>query len=159
MIKSLLLLLLLIPSFAWSRDSSSGCGPAWYILPENSLVSSALRAVTNGITWPISTIGMTVGSSNCTQHKLVLKEKESLYFATQNYHELWREGSKGGGEFIAAYYSTLGCQANKEQHFSSKIQQHYQTLFSEHQSPEGFLLETYKIILLDPELTQYCSLG
>jgi hypothetical protein len=147
-------------TLAIARDSSSGCGPGWYILPDNSLVSSALRAVTNTITWPISTLGMTVGSSNCTQHKLVLKEKETLYFATQNYYELMRESALGGGEFMGAYFSTIGCHSGIEAHFSKLIQQNYNQIFhTKSDKPEDLVEETFKIILEDSELSQSCSLS
>lgn len=160
--KKLILLIALVFSstLAIARDSSSGCGPGWYLMTDTSLVSSALRAVTNTITWPVSTIGMTVGSSNCTRHKLVLKEKETLYFATQNYFELMRETALGGGEFMGAYYSTIGCESQNQAHFSELIQKNYQQLFQDKAvSPEDLVIETYKIILEDPTLSSSCSLG
>ena len=88
--KTLILFILatVISGTAYGADGSSGCGPGWYILKDNSLVSSALRATTNGILVPVVTLGMTFGTSNCSKHKIVKKEKESLHFVTMNYFEL-----------------------------------------------------------------------
>src|SRR4051794_31289808 len=92
---------------AFAMDGSSGCGPGWYLLKDTSIVSSALRATTNGILFPVYTFGMTFGTSNCTQHKLVLKEKESLYFATHNHFELKGNIAKGDGEYLSAFATTM----------------------------------------------------
>lgn len=151
----------LIVSFsAVARDGSSGCGPGWYVMKENSLVSSALRATTNGFLFPTVTVGMTLGTSNCTRHKLVLKEKEAVHFVTHNSHELIREAAMGTGEFLAAYQSTLGCVETNHSHFSQLMQEHFQELFKNLKiQPEDFVLETYKVILNDEALTLSCSLG
>ncbi|MBF0208358.1 MAG: DUF3015 family protein [Oligoflexia bacterium] len=148
---------------SFATDNSSGCGPGWYIVRENSLVSSALRATTNGILFPSTTIGMTLGTSNCTKHSLVMKEKESLYYMTQNYSELQKEIAQGGGEFLDAFFTTVGCQGDQVQHFAQKMQANYGAIFSKQQkqmmNKESIgLLEVYKVILSDPQLVQACSL-
>ena len=55
-------------SQAMAMDGSSGCGPAWYVFKENTILSSSLRGTTNGTLWPVVTIGMTFGTSNCANH-------------------------------------------------------------------------------------------
>lgn len=159
--KLLLPLIALVFSFsAIARDGSSGCGPGWYVMKDNSLVSSALRATTNGFLFPTVTVGMTIGTSNCTRHKLVLKEKEAIHFATHNSFELIREAAMGEGEFLSAYYATLGCVDTNKAHFSKLMQTHFQDLFRDLKiQPEDFVLETYKVILNDEALTISCSLG
>lgn len=143
-----------------ARDGSSGCGPGWYVMQDNSLVSSALRATTNGFLFPTVTIGMTLGTSNCTRHKLVLKEKEAIHFATHNAYELMREAAQGQGEFLAAFYTTLGCVDSQNTHFSQLMKTHFQDLFKDLKvQPEDIVLETYKVILNDQALTLSCSLG
>lgn len=146
-----------IPTFA--NDSSSGCGPGWYLFKENSLVSSALRATTNAFLFPVTTIGMTIGTSNCTQHKLVLKEKESLHFATMNHYELKNEIAKGNGEYISAFATTIGCSVGAQSHFNKSVKNQFNKLYPDNSvAPENVLLEVYKTILSDPQLTQQCSL-
>lgn len=147
-------------SLSFAADGSSGCGPAWYLLKDNSLVSSALRATTNGILFPVVTIGMTAGTSNCTQHKLVLKEKESLYFATMNPLELKMDIAKGDGEYIGAFGTTMGCSVQSIQQLSHELKHNFQKIYPKSETkPEDVLVEVYKVILTNPYLTKHCSLG
>src|SRR4051794_21944920 len=110
---------------AFATDGSSGCGPGWYVFKDVSILSSALRATTNAILFPVYTIGMTFGTSNCTQHKLVLKEKETLYFATQNHYELKRDVAKGGGEYLSAFATTMGCPASAQGRLNEHLKGNY----------------------------------
>jgi hypothetical protein len=144
----------------FAADGSSGCGPGWYILKDNSLVSSSLRSTTNGILMPVVTIGMTVGTSNCTQHKIVLKEQESLHFATMNYFELMAEAARGEGVYLAAFADTIGCPTNARAQFGQEVQKNYNQVFSDSsRRPEQMLTEVYKVILTNEKLTRSCSLG
>lgn len=143
---------------SFAGDGSSGCGPGWYLFKENSLVSSALRATTNTVLFPLMTIGMTVGTSNCTQHKLVLKEKESLHFATMNHFELKRDVVKGGGEYLSAFAETMGCPAAVQTQLNQGLRKNADKLYpSRDVAPQDVLLEVYKTILTDSELTRQCS--
>ena len=155
--------LVLIATFsvsAFAVDGSSGCGPGWYILKEDSIVSSALRATANSILFPVSTIGMTFGTSNCTQHKLVLKEKESLYFATMNKYELKRDMAKGEGEYLSAFAYTMGCLSSAQGRLNQSLRSSFSRVYPNSEvAPEQVLLEVYKTILSDSELTAKCSLG
>ncbi|MNK12062.1 hypothetical protein D3C87_301180 [compost metagenome] len=145
---------------AFAADSSSGCGPGWYLFKENSLVSSALRGTTNAVLFPVTTIGMTVGTSNCTQHKLVLKEKESLHFATMNHFELKNEIAKGQGEYVSAFATTMGCPSQAQMHLNKSLQKNFKNIYNKSEvDPSKVLLEVYKVILTDPKLTQQCSLS
>ena len=157
----------LVPTHAFAMDGSNGCGPGWYILKDESLVSSALRSTTNGLLFPVYTFGMTSGTSNCTQHKIVLKEKESLYFATMNHYELKSDAARGNGEYLAAFATTIGCPSSAQVRFNSQMKNNFGKIYSSAPSasdskavkPEAVLLEVYKTILADPELTNKCSLG
>jgi hypothetical protein len=143
---------------ASASDASSGCGPGWYILKENSIVSSSLRATTNGIFFPTTTIGMTIGTSNCTKHKIVLNEKKSLHFVTHNYYELKSEAVKGNGDYLMALNEVLGCNPKDVAHFSKKIKKSYKTIFNS-KKPETVLFNIYNTILRDESLVKSCSLS
>lgn len=155
-----LVLTALISFEALAMDGSSGCGPGWYVFKDNSIVSSALRATTNWILFPVFTIGMTFGTSNCTQHKLVMKEKESLYFATMNHFELKRDVAKGGGEYLSAFADTMGCPSSAQPKLNEYLRENYTRIYpSGAVEPSKVLLEVYKTIFSDYELTAKCSLG
>lgn len=146
-------------SLVQANDGSSGCGPGWYLFKENSLFSSALRATTNSFLFPVTTIGMTVGTSNCTQHKLVLKEQESLHFATMNYFELKNEIAKGNGEYLSAFASTVGCSPQAQGILNGHLRQKFKALYPDAKvQPENVLIEVYKAILSDDQLTRQCSM-
>lgn len=143
---------------AAARDSSSGCGPGWYIVKENSLVSSALRATTNGFFFPTTTIGMTLGTSNCSKHKIVQTEKKSLHFVTHNLYEMKSEVAKGNGPYLSALGEVIGCSEDGQAQFSSSLKSQYQDVFKS-EKPEEVLKNIYKVILENDNLVQSCSLS
>jgi hypothetical protein len=159
--KLLLFALLLTSSiFAFAADGSSGCGPGWYILKENSILSSSLRATTNGILFPSTTIGMTIGTSNCSKHKLVLKEKESLHYAVNNYFELKSELAMGAGDYAQGFAEVIGCSPLANERFSTKLKKNYKKIFNhDGVRPEELLKEVYNVILTDEKLAWHCSLS
>ncbi|MEK7356711.1 MAG: DUF3015 family protein [Bdellovibrionota bacterium] len=157
---SVSILAILISAPALASDGSSGCGPGWYLMQDTSLVSSALRGTTNWLLFPVVTIGMTFGTSNCTQHKIVLKEKETLYFATMNHFELKADLAKGHGEYLSAFASTMGCPATAQVRLNDRLRANYSKVYpTSTVKPDDVVVEVYKTIFEDVELTQKCSLG
>lgn len=156
--KVIIVVLMSVLSFhTFAKDSSSGCGPGWYVAKDNSLLSSALRATTNGLLFPSVTFGMTFGTSNCSKHSIVKLEKERLKFATENYYEIAVESAKGNGEYLTAYGELMGCQSTYAQKFSDKMRENFGHIFSESEvSPEDLVKKTYLIILQDNELRKAC---
>lgn len=153
------LFVLLLSKFAMAADGSSGCGPGWFLMKENSLLSSALRVTTNGILFPVTTIGMTVGTSNCSKHKIVIKEKESLHFVTHNYFELKSQVAMGSGTHISALSQTMGCSDASDQALSKSLKNSYSDIFenSNNSNPEKALTEIFKVILRNPDLAKKCD--
>lgn len=140
-----------------AADGSSGCGPGWYLFKDNSLVSSSFRATTNGILFPVTTIGMTVGTSNCSQHKLVKQEMQTLHFATMNYFELKGDIAKGSGSHLTAFTETVGCDAKANSLLKSQLKNNYQNIFPTGAiNPEKTVSEVYNTIFSNPDLTRQC---
>jgi hypothetical protein len=109
---------------------------------------------------PVVTIGMTVGTSNCTKHKIVTKEKESLHFATNNYFELQGDVARGRGEYLAAFAATMGCPAGAQSRLNDHLRRNYDDLFGKGDvNPEALMIEVFKTIFRDESLTAQCSLG
>jgi hypothetical protein len=142
---------------SFGADGSSGCGPGWFILKDNSLLSSALRFTTNTLFAPVTTIGMTFGTSNCTRHKIVLHEKETLYFVEQNFYELKNQVARGTGSHVIALAQTMGCQSDTQ--LGNHLQKSYSEIFpmQNQPNPSGSLTEIFKAILKNPELAQKCD--
>ncbi len=155
--KILIGLCFLFNGFLLASDGSSGCGPGWFILKKNSLVSSSLRSTTNGILMPTTTIGMTLGTSNCSKHSIVKNEIKSLHFVTQNYHELKSEIAKGEGEFIDTFASTVGCSEASGALLKSELRGNYKNIFkTSKSSAEEVLGNIYKTIFTKGDLTALC---
>jgi hypothetical protein len=109
---------------AMAADSSSGCGLGWAVSSRNSLVSSAVRATTNGLFFN-STFGMTSGTSGCTKHSIVQIEKEQIYYTEANRENLVVEMAQGQGEFVDAYARVLGCSGESVNTFRQVTQKSY----------------------------------
>lgn len=151
-------LVMMMGAAAMAKDGSSGCGPGWYVFQDNTLVSSAFRSTTNGVLIPVVTIGMTVGTSNCTKHHIVETEKESLHFATMNFFELKGDFAKGEGEYVTAFANVIGCKAGAQGSFNQQMQKNFDRIFPSAAQPEDVLLNVYKVILSDEVLVNKCSL-
>lgn len=151
------LIFVLVSQMSFAKDGSSGCGPGWYLLDDNSLISSALRVTTNAILFPTVTIGMTMGTSGCTKHSIVKNEKRNLKFATENYFEIAAESTRGGGHFLTSYGEMLGCKGVNNAKFKVEMQKNFHKIFpSLDANAENLLKETYILILNNESLRNSC---
>lgn len=112
---------------SYAGDGSSGCGLGWQVAPRKSLVSSFTRAFTNAMT--SSTIGMTLGTSGCDQHSIVMNEKKDIHYAEVNFHSLMVEMAKGQGEYVKGFAMVMGCSDAETADFAKSAQKNYNTLF------------------------------
>jgi len=113
--------LMVFSSVVMADDSSSGCGLGWMVFKKNSLVSSSLRATTNTIF--LNTIAMTLGTSGCARHDIVMNEKKAIHFAQANFGKIMQEMAQGKGEYMTAFAEVLGC--SNAAAFSSSMQKNY----------------------------------
>jgi hypothetical protein len=151
-------LLLVCGKHLMAMDGSSGCGPGWYLLKDNSLVSSSLRNTTNAVV-PVATSGMTSGTSNCTKHSIVKTEEQSRHFVTHNYFEIKTEAAKGRGEYMTSLAQVIGCDSSVHKHFQNSLQKNFLKIFPLGKvQPDESLKEIYNTILSDDQLIQKCSL-
>lgn len=141
-----------------AADGSSGCGPAWWVLKENSLVSSVSRALVHGILFPSTTLGMTFGTSNCTKHKIVQQEKRSLHLLTASYHQFLGEIARGEGQHLEALATTMGCHWTAQSTFNAVLQNRYeQILPNDATLPEDLLGNIFEQVLSHRELAKSCA--
>jgi hypothetical protein len=153
----LALCLLAVSGTLRAADGSSGCGPGWYILKKNSLLSSVGRAITNGVLFPISTLGMTFGTSNCAKHSLVEEHKRSLHFATRSYDLLRQDMARGSGRHLDAYLATFGCNVLARQNLAGQMQAAFQNELYLTIQPEALVESTALKIQASPALQTSCS--
>jgi len=91
-------------------DNSSGCGYGWEVTKGQTLSASSTRGTTNATA--SNTIAMTMGTSGCDKHDIVLQEKEQLHFANFNYEMIVADMARGEGEYLTSFAEVLGCEAN-----------------------------------------------
>ena len=142
-------------SVCQAQDSSSGCGLGWQVNQRTSLVSSAIRASTNATF--SNTIAMTFGTSGCAKHDIVLNEKQPIYFAEANFHNLMVEMAAGHGEFLVAFAEVLGCDAGASKTFGQLTQAHYNEIYDATATPASMLLRTRAMIDANPALAMRCQ--
>ena len=147
----------LVSTSASAADSSSGCGPAWYILKDKSLVSSAGRAITNAILTPVVTLGMTFGTSNCGQHKIVDNEKRSEHLVMVAFDTLRHDAARGDGRFVAAYAQTFSCDKTVVPEFTKAVQKNYGRIFGDDASPQEVVDNTLSVLRDNTLLAASCS--
>jgi predicted sugar kinase len=117
----LLASLMMFSAVSFADDSSSGCGLGWMVFKKNSLVSSSLRATTNVMF--LNTVAMTLGTSGCARHDIVMNEKKAIHFAQANFGKIMQEMAQGRGEFVTTFADVLGC--NDVAGFTSSMQQNF----------------------------------
>jgi hypothetical protein len=130
-------------SAAFAEDGSSGCGAGWYLFKKNSLVSSSLRATTNGLFFN-NTFGMTFGTSNCQKHSIVKKDMEQQYYTEANREYLVVEMAQGGGEYVDTFAKVMGCSDSSVGEFGKVIRENYSKIVPANDTPATDVLQNVK---------------
>ena len=154
---SLAFVLLFFSNVTLAADGSSGCGPAWYILKKNSLLSSSFRSITNGMLAPVVTLGMTFGTSNCSKHSIVEAESESLRYVENNLPVLRQDIARGGGESLDTLLGTMGCQFHETANISQHLQGEFSNIFRVNASAMEIVSAIENKTNLHPSASQWCQ--
>lgn len=141
----------------FAADGSSGCGPAWYIFKDNSLLSSSSRAVTNNFLSPVVTFGMTSGTSNCAKHSFVQEDQQSLHLAAHSLDTLRQDIARGDGPHLSAYIDTFGCGSNVKASLAQELQKAFAKSPELIDDASSIVKTTEGIIANHPELKGACS--
>jgi hypothetical protein len=144
-------------SSAFADDGSSGCGLGWQVTKRKSLVSSSVRATTNGLFYN-NTLGMTSGTSGCEKHSLVKNERAVEHFVEANYNNLMVEMAKGEGEYVQALAYVMGCDENSVSQFSTMTRKNYGSIFtSDDVGPQQLIQNVKSHVSHDSALAASCS--
>ena len=106
-----------------------GCGLGSMIFESNTKGSQILAATTNG-SFGTNTFGISSGTSNCTKGGVVAKNREQEAFVEVNMQSLEREAASGGGEYLAALGTLLGCDSGAQPEFFHVVQDNFDTIFT-----------------------------
>jgi hypothetical protein len=90
-----------------SPDKSSGCGYGWEVTKQKTLIGSLTRNTINATA--SNSIAMTMGTSGCEKHDIVLKEKAQEVFVEANYENILSDMAEGRGEYLSSIANMMGC--------------------------------------------------
>jgi hypothetical protein len=108
--------------------SYAGCGLGAVIWGKNNNRGvQTLASTTNG-TFYSQTLGITSGTSECTDGGVARKEKAREIFVAANLKDVTREMAAGHGEFVSALGTLSGCTQQVMPDFLQAVQSHYQTI-------------------------------
>jgi hypothetical protein len=116
---------------AVAQDASpygmAGCGLGSLVFKENGFVQ--VFAATTNATFGTQTFGITSGTSNCVKAGVVKADKEQEAFVESNLDNLERDMAAGGGEYLAAFATLLGCEESVQPELYSFAQNSYASVF------------------------------
>ncbi len=146
-----------LPSVAWAgKYGMAGCGLGSMLFGDKPGMVQVLAATTNG-SFASQTFGITSGTSNCTEGGTVAKAKEQEAFVEVNYTQLERDTAMGGGEYLSAFATLLGCSVEAHNELGIKAQAHHDTLFGQQRSPADVVAGFRSVIDQDPSLARQCG--
>jgi hypothetical protein len=136
----------------------AGCGLGSLIFgPVNTPGAQILAATTNA-TFGSQTFGITSGTSNCVSGGVVALDREQTAFAEVNFTDLKRDMASGGGQYLSAFATLLGCNDGTKPAVARMMQSRYEALLpSERTTPVELIEAVHAQIDADPQLTAGCS--
>ena len=136
----------------------AGCGLGSLIFgPINQPGAQVLAATTNG-TFATRTLGITSGTSNCVSGGVVRAEREQAAFAELNFSDLKQNMAAGGGEYLKAFASLLGCEEAAKPVFFKMTQERFEAIVpSEKTAPIDLVVGTKAEVRARPDLARACS--
>jgi hypothetical protein len=136
----------------------AGCGLGSLIFgPVNTPGAQILAATTNA-TFGSQTFGITSGTSNCVSGGVVALDREQTAFAEVNFTDLKRDMASGGGQYLSAFATLLGCNDGTKPAVARMMQSRYETLLpSEGTTPVELIEAVHTQIDADPQLAAGCT--
>lgn len=140
-----------------AKDSSSGCGPGWYVAKDNSLLSSLGRQITHGILSPIVTLGMTLGTSNCSKHSIVRLEKQQEHYIASNFDQLKTALARGNGSYLDSFLPLTNCPKDSHPILTHELRQGFGKIYQNNPEPRRVWQRMSQIITKHDKLKNVCS--
>lgn len=155
--KLILAALLALFSLQAFADNSAGCGLGSLIWKDNSIISGLFRMTTNH-SFSSQLFGITTGTSGCSQHSIVMREKAPVYYAEANLEELKIDMAKGEGEYVSIFSDALGCPEGLKGDFAKLSQEKYDSIFTKSEVTAEEMLNNVKRMLKEaPALSGRCA--
>jgi len=98
----------------------AGCGLGSMMMGKQG--NQVLAATTNGSTGNSQSMGITTGTSNCTDDGVAMIDREQEMFTEANFELLKQDIAQGQGENLNALASLMGCNSDQSKVLSSNLQ-------------------------------------
>jgi hypothetical protein len=136
----------------------AGCGLGALIFgPVNTPGAQVLAATTNA-TFGSQTFGISSGTSNCVSGGVVALDREQTAFAEVNFTDLKHDMASGGGQYLSAFGTLLGCSDATQPALARMMQARYETLLpSDRTTPVELIEAVHAQIGADPQLAVGCT--
>ncbi|MGH7753253.1 MAG: DUF3015 family protein [Gemmatimonadales bacterium] len=134
-----------------------GCGLGSMVFESNTKGSQILAVTTNG-TFGSQTFGISSGTSNCTTGGVVKAEREQQAFVEVNLASIERDAASGGGEYLAALGTLMGCETGVQPELFQVTQQGYERIFPSAKASATQVLQAMKSeARRSPALVKSCA--
>jgi hypothetical protein len=136
----------------------AGCGLGSLLFGPVDTPGAQVLAATTNTTSGSQTFGITSGTSNCVSGGVMRAEREQAAFAEINFPDLKRNMAAGGGEFLGAFATLLGCEPASQPALARMTQSRYEAILpSEDTTPIELVVHVKGEIAADPSLAAGCS--
>ena len=135
------------------------CGPGPIIVKKSrGIIQQTLAISTNVTIFPIYTLAITMGTSDCTNDGILKREHEQSEFVAWNLENLSRDIARGRGSHVAALAGLMGCRPALYPDFARLAQANYERLFPvQERRADDLLVELKREMASDPVLSAGCD--
>lgn len=143
---------------AVQAGESAGCGLGSMVFEGQSGMFPNILAATTNSTSGNQTFGISSGTLGCNGNDTVQRDAAQREFVAVNYDNLSEEMAQGGGAYVQAMSSLMGCSSETGPAFAEFSQRNYETLFAAPATtPAAFLDGLKQGMANDAQLSASCT--
>ncbi|MDH5718636.1 MAG: DUF3015 domain-containing protein [Spirochaetia bacterium] len=146
-----------MPANVHAAYGTAGCGLGAVVIGGGDGFLQVSAATTNASFYS-QTIGILLGTSECTDSGVIKAEVEQKVYAFNNFETLKKEMAKGEGESLYTFAHLMGCSAEAVPAFGQMTQANYGQIVSDSEvTPESMLNSVKELAKNDSTLSGTCS--
>lgn len=137
-------------------NNVGSCGWGSYLFQGRRGILPQVFAITTNTSLGNQTLGITTGTSGCTQNGVVHSNWQMSMLIDGNRHLLAQDTANGGGEMLASVASLAGVAPQDRDAFYRVLQAHFTTIFpAPSVSTAQIHTALHDVVAQDPELAKY----
>ena len=140
---------------AAAPDASGSCGVGSKLFENQRGIAPQVLAMTTNGTF-FQTIGVTLGTSGCTQDGVVKSNWKMAMFIDGNMDKLARDMSTGSGETLESLAKLIGIEDQHKAAFFRVTKENFARIFSsDNVTTDQVVVSLKQVLAADSELVQY----